>query len=157
MLGQRRTRRKQSAFMRTQEYLRSKASTKELKNVLNLAFAKKYIKAVEANYLIQKLLEAIIIDDDLEEDLPNIEEKAGIEKGKEKEIQTVTNTDDSPPLDPLSQDQSLTQAEKILRANEKAKSTSSKKPSFNLKNICKFYKNAKCNYFIDYMFPYLSL
>ena len=51
----------------TKEYFNDKANTQDLKDVLKLACAKKYIKAVDANYLIQKLLEAIIINDDLEE------------------------------------------------------------------------------------------
>ena len=53
----------------TKEYLRGKATSQELKEILNLAFAKKFIKAVDANLLIQRLLEAIIINDDLEEDI----------------------------------------------------------------------------------------
>ena len=53
----------------TKDYLKGKANTQELKDALNLAFAKKYIKAVEANFLIQRLLEAIIINDDLEEEV----------------------------------------------------------------------------------------
>ena len=108
----------------TKEYLRGKATSQELKEILNLAFAKKFIKAVDANLLIQRLLEAIIIDNDLEEEIISPDK---VNEGKEKESvispETVKgNPNEETSSDPLSQDQSLTQVQKILQANEKVES-----------------------------------
>ena len=147
------------------DYLCSKLDSEDvdvIKHIQMLTHNKlKKLKADDANYLVRKLLQAIIINDDLEETIvPDTDAES--ETGVESDTETETGKDhDSGDEADSENDQNNTikitpnniiasTSGEIPVLKEKVefiapKKKKSKPADLKTKDICKFFKNGRCN------------